>query len=167
MSPNQRPRPQQGQGPELKDGQALDRLTERVESWARSYRFLDDPDRWDTDFAAKFEREAGDLARRATPEPRPFAARDWLLALVLWGLIAGTVWVFSYYVMQLDGTWPIIFAVFAVMIAAVGIWQSYLEVTSEKRYTEKLAKKEQWLLGVSRKASHRIFAERQAKRASS
>ena len=167
MSRSQRSNAPLGPGPEMKDGQALDRLTEHVESWARSYRHLDDPDRWDGDFAAKFESEANDLARRSTPRARPFAARDWILAIVLWGLIAGTVWVFSYYVMQLDGTWPIVFAVFAVLIAAVGIWQSYLEVTSEKREADKLVKKQQWLLGVTRKVSHRVFAERHAKRASS
>lgn len=148
--------------PELKDGQALDRLTERVEAWARSYSRLSERERWDADFADRFQAPAADLARRTTPAARRFGARDWVLAIAVWVFIAGAVYVFSFYVMQLDGVWPSIFAVFAVLIAAVGVWQSYLEVTSTKREADKLAKKEQWLLGVTRKTAHRILGERAA-----
>lgn len=158
MSPTARP----SGVPELKDGQALDRLTERVERWATSYKHLDDPARWDTDFQTKFEPDASDLARRATAEARPFAGRDWVLAIALWGVIGGIVWIFSTFVMALDGTWRVVFAIFAALLAAVGIWQSYLEVTSEKRVADKLAKKEQWLLGVTRKVANRILGERAA-----
>lgn len=148
--------------PELKPGKALDLLTEKVEKWAGNYRKLGEPERWEPDFEAKFARDAADLASRSSASARRFVARDWVLAIVLWGMIAAIVWVFSLFVMQLEGAWPIIFAVFAVLIAAVGIWQSYMEVTSEKRAADKLAKNEQWLLGVTRKTANRILTQRAA-----
>ena len=148
--------------PELKDGEALDRLTKAVEQWAKRYRHADDPERWDADFAERFGTEAKDLARRSTAKARRFTVRDGVLAVIVWGLLAGVVFVFSTFVMQLDAAWQAVFAGFAVLIAAVGIWQSYLEVTSAKRAADKLAKKEQWLLGVTRKSMHRVLAERAA-----
>lgn len=151
-------------GPELKDGQALDRLTESVEKWARSYNRLDDAERWDEDFRNRFASSAKTLARKSTPEARPFGVRDWVLAVVLWLAIGAFVFIGSILLMQLDGTWRIVFAVFAGLIALVGIWQSYLEVTSAKRAADKLAKKEEWLLAVSRKSMTRILNERLARR---
>lgn len=165
MSQRNRPQNRPSGQPELKPGKALDLLTEKVEKWAQSYRHLDEPDRWDTDFQAKFQDDAAALARRSTAEARRFEARDWFLAILLWALIGGIVWVFSFLVMQLEGTWPIIFGVFALLVAIVGIWQSYTETTSEKRAADKLAKSEQWLLGVTRKAANRILTQRAAARA--
>ncbi|GGA76704.1 hypothetical protein GCM10011490_29340 [Pseudoclavibacter endophyticus] len=150
--------------PELKPGKALDLLTEKVEKWATSYRRLDEPERWESDFEARFRREAAELARRSTAEARRFEARDWFLAVILWALIAVMVWLFSVFVMQLDGVWPLVFAAFAVLVGAVGVWQSYLEVTSEKRAAGKLAKNEQWLLGVTRKTANRLLSQRAAAR---
>lgn len=158
------PNPRRAGLPELKDGQALDRLTERAERWARSYRHADDVERRERDFAERFEGEAADLARRSTGAARPFEPRDWVVAIVLWCLIGAVVWLFSVFAMSLDDTWRIVFAIFAALIAAIGVWQSYLEVTSERRAADRLAKKERWLLGVSRKAAERIFAERAATR---
>ncbi|MGO2110972.1 MAG: hypothetical protein ACTH31_05110 [Pseudoclavibacter sp.] len=150
--------------PELKPGKALDLLTEKVENWAQSYRRLDEPERWGTDFESKFQRDAASLAGRCSQAARRFEGRDWGLAIALWLAIGVVVWVFSVFVMQLDGSWPIIFGVFAALIAAVGIWQSYVETTSEKRAADKLAKHEQWLLGVTRKNATKILTERAAAR---
>lgn len=150
--------------PEMKVGKALDLMIEKVEAWAKSYKWPDQPEKWEPAFEQKFQPEAQILARRSTATPRRFEAKDWVLGIVLWGIIAACVWVFSFFVMQLDEMWPWVFAAFAVLIAAVGIWQSYQEVTSEKRAADKLAKNEQWLLGVSRKTVARVMATRIAKR---
>ncbi|KAB1656895.1 hypothetical protein F8O01_09635 [Pseudoclavibacter chungangensis] len=148
----------------MKDGQALDRLTENVETWAKSYRHVDDEERWERDFLAKFDSQAADLARRSTASTRSFGARDWILAVVFWSFLAFVVFIGSVLLMQLEGTWRIVFAVFAALIAAVGIWQSYLEATSVKRHADKLEKKREWLLGVTRKVMTRTLVERRTAR---
>ncbi|WP_371029374.1 hypothetical protein [Pseudoclavibacter sp. JSM 162008] len=141
------------EGGPLKDGEAMDLLTDRAEHWAAQYRNLSDPDRWRADYDAHFAAPALQLAKRCTLGARKFGARDWILALVLWFLIGGTVFLASNFLMQLEPTWQIVFAVFAGLIAVVGIVQSYLETTSEKRATKRLAAKNEWLLNVSRKAA--------------
>lgn len=148
--------------PEFKDGQALDRLSTEVEQWARSYSRLRDESRWDDDFESRFQPRAADLARRSTPAARSFEARDWILGVAVWALLGALVFVFSVFAMQLDATWQLVFAGFAVLVAAVGLWQSYLEVTSVKRAADKLARKEQWLLGVTRKRARQVLEQRAA-----
>lgn len=148
----------------LRDGAALDRMTERVEAWAASYARLDDASRWDADFERKFQPLAAALAERATPPARRFQARDWALAIVLWTVISGAVFTFSVLVMRLEGAWLPVFGAVAVTIAIVGVRQSYLEVSSERRVTAKRARKEQWLLEVTRKIMRGKLRERAARR---
>ncbi|WP_068492926.1 hypothetical protein [Pseudoclavibacter helvolus] len=143
----------QAEGSVLKDGEAMDLLTDRAERWAGKYKNLSDPERWRSDYDEHFTAPALQLAKRCTLEARPFGAKDWILAFVLWFLIGGTVFLASNFLMQLEPTWQIVFAIFAALIAVVGIVQSYLETTSEKRAAKRLSAKHEWLLNVSRKAA--------------
>lgn len=147
-------------GSVLKDGEAMDMLTERAERWAAKYKQLSDPERWRSDYDEYFTAPALRLAERCTLAARAFGPKDWILAFVLWFLIGGTVFLASNFLMQLEPTWQIVFAVFAVLIAAVGIVQSYLETTSEKRAVKRLAAKHEWLLNVSRKAALATLSSR-------
>lgn len=146
----------------LRDGDALDRMTEGVEAWAASYRPSADESRWEADFERRFAPLAAELAERSTPEARPFRAGDWVLAIALWAAIAGAVFSFSLLLMRPEGLWVPIFGAVALGIAVVGIRQSRLELSSERRVAEKRAKKEQWLLGVTRKTMIRRLRERRA-----
>lgn len=146
----------------LSDGKALDRLTEQAEQWAKSYGGVSDESKWEPAFTSKFERVAASLARQCTEPARRFTARDWILGIILWLTIAAIIFVLSVFVLALETTWTIAFGIFAVLVAIVGLWQSYLETTSEKRAGTKLQKKEEWLMAVSKKAAMRILAARQA-----
>ncbi|PPG04265.1 hypothetical protein C5E06_05590 [Pseudoclavibacter sp. RFBI5] len=150
----------QAEGSVLKDGEAMDMLTDRAERWAAKYKNLSDSERWRSDYDEHFDAPALQLAKRCTLEARPFGVKDWILALVLWFLIGGTVFLASNFLMQLEPTWQIVFAVFAVLIAVVGIMQSYLETTSERRAAKRLAGKKDWLLSVSRKAAMATLSSR-------
>ena len=79
------------QQPLMKDGQALDRLMDRAERWAASYPKVGDRDAWDADYDAKFRREAEQLAQQSTLPAREFRTKDWILAVLLWLIIAGGV----------------------------------------------------------------------------
>lgn len=151
------------QGPTLKDGQALDRLTERTEEWARSYGRIRDESRWADDFDARFAKQADSFAEQCTPAARRFTARDWILAIVLWAMIAMIVFVGAVVLLSLQGTTTLVFLAFAVLVGVVGLWQTYLETTSEARAAKKLEKKREWLYSVSRKAAMSILQQRAAK----
>ena len=145
----------------MADGAALDQMTEAAEAWARKYRNLEGgEDDWRRDFDERHAARAEQLAEASTAPARPFAARDWILGIVLWLLIAAAVFVFSVLVMQLQGTWTIVFGVFALLIAGVGLWQSYAETSSATRAATRLEKKRSWLMDVSRKAAFDVLRGR-------
>lgn len=128
-------------------------LTDRAERWAGKYKNLSDPERWRSDYDEHFTAPALQLAKRCTLEARPFGAKDLILAACALvphrrhGLPRLEL------LMRLEPTWQIVFAIFAALIAVVGIVQSYLETTSEKRAAKRLSAKHEWLLNVSRKAA--------------
>lgn len=146
----------------LSDGKALDAMTTDAEAWARKYRpAAGGEEAWGRDFDARLGRRADELAAASTAPARRFRARDWVLAVLLWLVIGMAVFVFSVAVMQLSGTWTIIFGVFAILVAAVGLWQSWAETTSAARAEKRLAKKRRWLADVSRKSAFDIIRARQ------
>ena len=148
-------------GRPMPDGKALDEIIEASEKWARSYRRLEEPEEtWKADYEARQAGLIDRLAEQTTAPARPFQARDWILAIVLWLLIAMAVFVFSVVVMSLSGTWTIVFGVFALLIAAVGVVQSYRETTSGPRAAKRLAATRERIEGVGRRAALDLLRER-------
>lgn len=147
----------------MADGKALDEMTEAAEAWARKAKLPEGgEDAWRRAFDERLGGRADQLAAKSTQPARPFEPRDWILALILWLLIGMAVFVFSVFVMQLQGTWTIVFGAFAILLAGVGIWQSWSETTSERRAAQRLEKKRAWLMDVSRKAAFDILRGRSA-----
>lgn len=158
-----RSRSERPNAPALKDGEALDRMLDRTERWAKSYAHPADLDRAATDFDAKFRREAEQLASQSTPRARKFGLADWLMAVMLWLIIAGIVLGGSVLLMQPDMGQFWIFVAAAVVIFVVGLAYVYFDTTSPKRAERKLADKVEWLLGAAKKRSFATLAERAAK----
>lgn len=150
--------------PMLKDGQALDRLSEQAERWGRSYKHVDDETKLRSDFDAKFRRDAEQLAARCTPPARPFGPKDWLLAVLLWLIIGGGVLAASIFLMQPDMFWFSVFVAVAIAIFVIGIGYVYYDTTNEKRAAKRLHDKTEWLLGASLRAAESAVRERRAKR---
>lgn len=150
--------------PILKDGEALDRLLDRTERWAASYAHVGDESRWEADFDAKFRKEAETLAAQSTPRARAFGIVDWLMAVLLWLIIAGVVLGGSVLLMRPDpfGFW--LFVAAAVLIFAIGVGYVYYDTTNPKRAERKLADKEAWLLGATKKRAFATLRERAARR---
>ena len=144
-------------GPTLKDGEALDRLVDRAERWAKTYRRIDDDEsQWEADYEAKFRPEAERLAAECTPRARAFAAVDWIMAVLVWLLVAGIVLGGSILLIRPSATWFWIFVGVAALIAVIGIGYVHYDTTSPARAEAKLEQKTEWLLGA---AKRRAFAD--------
>ncbi|MDJ1371853.1 SdpI family protein [Gulosibacter molinativorax] len=139
--------------PTLKDGQAVDQLSDRAERWAKKYKNQSDEKQFLVDFDAKFRPEAAKLAAQCTVGARPFGLKEWIIAVPLWLILGAIVFFGSVLLMQPTGVWFWVFLVVAVLIAIVGIAYVYYDTTSEKRAAKRLADKVDWLLGVSRKTA--------------
>lgn len=150
--------------PQLKDGQALDRLSEQAERWARGYKHIDDETKLRADFDAKFRHEAGQLAARCTQPARRFGVKDWILAVLLWLIIAAGVLMASIFLMQPDMTWFWIFVAVAIVIFVLGVALVYRDTTSTARAEKRLHDKTEWLLGASLRAAESVVRERRTKR---
>ena len=152
-------------GPQLKDGEAMDRLIDRTERWARSYPNLTaDEAKWETDFDAKFRREAEQLAAQSTPKARPFVLVDWIMAVLLWLIIAGIVLGGSILLMRPEPLWFWIFVGVAVAIAVIGIAYVRYDTTSPARAERKLEQKTEWLLGATKRRALADLRDRAAQR---
>lgn len=150
--------------PQLKDGQALDRLSDQAERWGRGYKHIDDETKLRADFDAKFRREAEQLARQCTQPARPFGVKDWILAVLLWLIIAGGVLAASIFLMQPDQLWFWVFVAVAAVIFVLGVALVYRDTVSEPRAEKRLKDKTEWLLGASLRAAESVVRERRAKR---
>lgn len=139
--------------PPLKDGEAVDRLGDRAERWAKKYPMPKDDASFRTDFDAKFRPEAEKLAVQCTPGARPFGLKEWIIAVPLWLVLGAGVFLLSNLVMQLQGVWVWIFAAVAALIAVIGIGYVYFDTTSEKRAQKRYADKVEWLLNVARRTA--------------
>ncbi|KAB1642676.1 hypothetical protein [Gulosibacter chungangensis] len=137
--------------PLMKDGEAVDRLSDRVERWAKKFQRANDEEGFLEGFEAKFRPEAEELARQCTPPARPFGLKEWIIAVPLWLILGAIVFVLSLLVMQPTGIWLWLFAAVGVLIAIIGIGYVYFDTTSEKRAAKRLADKTEWLLGVARR----------------
>lgn len=146
--------------PTLKDGQALDRLGDRAERWAKKYAKVDDDAAFRADYDAKFRPEAEKLAAQCTLPARSFGLKEWIIALPLWLIVAGGVFGFSVLIMQPDGPWVWLFAAVAVLVFVGGFGAVYLDTTSEKRAAKRLRDKTEWLLGASRKSANTVLQNR-------
>lgn len=137
----------------LKDGEAVDRLGDRVERWARKYKQPENSESFAADFDAKFRREAEQLATQCTPGARKFGLKEWLIAVPLWMFLGAIVFLLSITVMQPEGAWIWVFAAVAVLIMILGIGYVYFDTTSEKRAEKRYADKVEWLLNVTRRTA--------------
>lgn len=153
-----------GKRPELKDGEAADRFAAQVERWARGYRNLDDEAQLRNDYGAKFRPEAERLATACTAPARVFEARDWVLAVLLWAIIAGGVLLGSILLMKPEPLWFWVFVGVAVAIFGIGLALVYRDTTSEKRAQQRLREKTNWLIGLGLRAAEKVVRERRAKR---
>ena len=152
-------------GPTLKDGEAMDRLLDRTERWAKAYSHLDAGEhRWEADFDAKFRREAEQLAAECTPKARSFVVADWIMAVLLWLIIGGIVLGGSILLMRPDPFWFWVFVGVAVAIAAIGIGYVRYDTTSPARAERKLAQKTEWLVGATKRRALADLRERYAAR---
>ncbi|MFD2757200.1 Asp23/Gls24 family envelope stress response protein [Gulosibacter faecalis] len=151
--------------PPLKDGQALDKLSALAERWARSYREVDDETKLRADYDARFRRDAEQLAAQCTAPAREFSVRDWILAVLLWLIIAGVVLLGSMLLMPPPTAgWFWGYAGVAVVIFGLGLGLVYRDTTSEPRAEKRLREKTEWLLGASLRAAESVVRERRAKR---
>lgn len=149
--------------PPLKDGQALDRLIDRTERWAASYPHIAaDRSRWQTDYEAKFRREAEQLATQSTAPARAFGPKDWILAVLLWLIISGGVLAMSILLMRPDPLWFWVFVGVAVAIFIIGVGFVYYDTTTPARADKRLAEKEEWLLSAARKPAFAKLEQRAA-----
>ena len=158
-------RPAASRLPQLKDGEALDRLVDRTERWAASYPHIADPSRWDGDYEAKFRREAEQLATQSTAPAREFGVKDWILAVLLWLIMGGGVLALSILLMQPDQFWFWVFVGTAVGIFVIGVAYVYVDTTSPKRAEQRRRNKIEWLLGAARKPAYATLETRAAARA--
>ncbi|MGO1545230.1 MAG: hypothetical protein ACTHXA_12925 [Gulosibacter sp.] len=147
--------------PPLKDGEALDRLSDRAERWAKKYAQPNDEDAFRADYDKKFRSEAEDLATKSTQGARPFGLKEWILAVPLWLILAGGAFVLSILLMQPDTLWFWIYAAIAVLIFLAGIGAVYFDTTSEKRAQKRHADKVEWLLNASRRNAMDVLRGRQ------
>lgn len=151
-------------GPKLKDGEALDRLVDRTERWAKGYPHIAaDEDRWTADFESRFRRDAEQLAVDCTPKARTFTVVDWVMAVLVWLIIAGIVLGGSILLMQPGPVWFWMFVGVAVAIAVIGILYVRYDTTSPVRAEAKYQQKVEWLLGASKRRAFAILRERAAK----
>lgn len=139
--------------PQLKDGEAVDRLGDRVERWAKKYPKQDDETAFLADFDAKFRPEAEKLAAQCTPGARPFGLKEWIIAVPLWLILGAGVFVVSLLLMEPQGAWLWLFAAVAALIVVIGILYVYVDTTSERRAQKRYADKVEWLLNVSRRTA--------------
>lgn len=143
--------------PLLKDGQAVDRLSDRVERWAKKYRKSDGDSTFLEDYDAKFRPEAEQLAAQCTPGARRFGLKEWIIAVPLWVILGAMVFALSLFVMQPEGVWIWVFAAVAVLITLIGIAYVYFDTTNTKRAEKRLADKTEWLLGVGRRTANDVI----------
>lgn len=144
----------------LSDGKALDLATDQAERWARTFR----ADRSDSPSQAAhdaLDERARELADRTVPPVRAFTGRDWVLGVVLWLCIGAIVFVGSVALLGLSGQTTIWFALFALGLAVVGLWQSYAETTSVPRHERKVARKREWLVGATHKAAMKALERKE------
>ncbi|WP_066081273.1 hypothetical protein [Pseudoclavibacter albus] len=146
----------------LSDGQAFDRMIEQSEKWAKRTSIPKDESSWRSHFTTSNAALLDELTSRSTASARRFTAKDWILGIVLWIIIAMTVFVLSVFLMQLSGTTTIIFGVFAILIAIVGFWQSYQETSSERRAERRMERKRAQLVEIGWKRAERILTDRAA-----
>lgn len=152
--------PAPGSTPILKDGAALDRLSDAVERWAKKYPHPEDQDARHTAYREKFLPQAHKLAAQCTPGPRSFTGKDWILAVLLWLIIAGAVLALSVLFMQPAGGWFWFFVAVAVVIFVAGIATVWFETASPARARAKYASKVEWLLGAAERTGNSILNER-------
>lgn len=145
--------------PTLSSGKALDKLTEQAERWASGYRGYE-PEKFERDFDAKFGPEADRLAEQSTLAARGFTRKDWLMAVLLWLIIAGGTLTLSILLMQPDVLWFWVFVGVAIAIFVIGLSIVYWDTTSETRAAKRLRDQRTWLLQSARRAAERVVRSR-------
>ncbi|MFD2674774.1 hypothetical protein [Gulosibacter bifidus] len=146
-------------GVQMSRGQALDTMIEKAERWANGYRGYE-PAKFERDFVAKFSDEAERLAERSTLGTREFGKKDWLLAVLLWCIIAGGTLTLSILLMQPNQTWFWVFVGVAVAIFAIGLGTVYWDTTNPKRAEKRRKDQRTWLLQTAQRAAERIASRR-------
>lgn len=141
--------------PTLSSGKALDTLTEQAERWASGYRGYE-PAKFQRDFDAKFEPVAERLAEQSTLGARGLQRKDWIMAVLLWLIIAGGTLALSILLMQPDRLWFWVFVGVAVAIFVIGLGTVYWDTTSEARAAKRLRDQRSWLLQSARRAAERV-----------
>lgn len=149
-----------GNGPTLKDGQALDRLSDKAERWAKKQPAIEDREAFRAEFDARFRPEAESLADQCTLGARPFGVKEWILAVPLWLILAGGVFLLSWVFMQPEGVWLWVFATVAALIFVLGFGAVYVDTTSERRARKRYDDKVEWLLGISRRTAEDVLNKR-------
>lgn len=144
----------------LRDGEAMDQMLTESDRWAKRYKITGDEHDWVAAFDAHHEPIATRLAMQSTQEARPFTARDWVLAAFVWVLMGMIVFAGSVILMNLQGTLTIIFGVFAVLVAIVGLIATYFETASPARAERRFQRKREWLMRTSRNSAIDIVRSR-------
>lgn len=143
----------------LSSGKALDALIASAERWASGYRGYES-EKFERDFVAKFDGEATRLAEQATLGAREFTRKDWILAILLWLIIAGGTLALSILLMQPDRLWFWVFVGVAVAIFAIGVGVVYWDATSPARAEKRRNDMRTWLLQNAQRAAERLVRDR-------
>lgn len=138
-------------------GQAFDRIIEVSEAWAKRTSIPRERSDWRNHYVTSNAASLDELSERSSASARAFTAKDWILGIMLWIIIAMTVFVLSVFLMQLSGTTTIIFGVFSLFIAVIGFWQSYQETCSEQRASRRRERKRAQLAEIGFKRAERIL----------
>lgn len=152
--------PASGSVPTLKDGAALDQLSDSVERWAKKYPHPEDREARHSAYREKFLPQAQRLAAQCTAGPRPFTGKDWILAVLLWLIVAGTVLALSVLMMQPAGGWFWFFVAVAVVIFVAGLVTVKIETSSPARARAKYASKIEWLLAAAERTGTSVMNAR-------